>query len=108
MVTNLNAVWYLTLNPLKLPISTPFQRCYGTLRDSKLKVIEESTLPSRSMIMAQNPYTRIVASLGEDSSVMLQVYQKVVYNKIMCSFQNASEDCPLGERSGQITLTAGC
>ena len=33
---------------------------------SELEVIEESALPSRSMIMAHNPHAHIVANLGEN------------------------------------------
>ena len=85
---NLDAVRYLTLNPLKLHKRTlPMPLCY--LWDSELEVIEEGALPSRSMIMAHNPHARIVANLGEDYSWMLQVYlaiQKIVHNEIMYSF----------------------
>ena len=86
-------------------IKTPYKRTLPTplwyLWDSELEVIEEGALPSRSMIMAHNPHARIVANLGEDSSWMLRVYlavRKIVHNEIMYSFQNASGDCPLGER----------
>lgn len=86
-------------------IKTPYKRTLPTplwyLWDSELEVIEESALPTCSMIMAHIPHARIVANLGEDSSWMLQVYltvQKVVHNEIMYSFHNASGDCTLGER----------
>lgn len=84
-------------SPYKYTLPTPL----WYLCDSELEVIKEGALPRRSVIMAHNPHARIVANLGEDSSWMLQVYlavQKVVLNEIMYSFQNASGDCPLGEK----------
>ena len=63
-------------------------------------MIEKSALPSRSMIMGQNPNVRIVDNLGHDSHWMLQIYlmvQKVVRDEIMYGFQSTSSDSPLGE-----------
>ena len=85
-------------------IKTPNKRALPTplwyLWESELEVIEDCALPSRSMLMAQNPHVRIVENLGEDSCWLLQVYlmvQKVVHNEIMFSFQTAASDSPLGE-----------
>ena len=85
-------------------IKTPYKRVLPTplwyLWESELEVIEESALPSRSMIMGQNPHVRIVEKLGDDSFWMLQVYltvQRVVHDEIMYSFQSAASDSPLGE-----------
>jgi hypothetical protein len=85
-------------------IKTPYKRALPTplwyLWESELEVIEESALPSRSMIMGQNPHVRIVDNLGDDSYWMLQIYlmvQKVVHDEIMYSFQSAASDSPLGE-----------
>ena len=85
-------------------IKTPYKRALPTplwyLWESELEVIEESALPSRSMIMGQNPHVRIVDNLGDDSYWMLQIYlmvQKVVHDEIMYCFQSASSDSPLGE-----------
>ena len=61
------------------------------LWDSELEVIEESALPSRSMMMPQNPHTHIVASLGEDSSWMLQVYLALHQSSYYCSSQQPLE-----------------
>ena len=60
-------------------------------------MIEESAMPSRSMIMGQNSHIHIVDNLGDDSYWILQIYliiQKVV--RVQC-FQCASSDSALCE-----------
>lgn len=74
-------------------IETPYKRALPTpmwyLWDSELEVIEDCALPSRSMVMSQNPHVRIVENLGDDSCWMLQVYLMVVHGEIMHCFHSA-------------------